>query len=461
MVGGSNRRQLKQTLNKFTTLFQKKEDINSTQVLHESSTKRSLYKLKSLIKNSSKENTTKTDSAPVKHVRFVIFPEIATSSIVANLQMIQPKEKFANKRPLKSCFKTIKKDTHAPVTKQQQSGRKRRVILNKIQSFFNKKIAPVFEPSLKKENMTELETRLYEKFSKASEAEHQLKHTERLSMEIKSMEQQQIQRKQKYQTEFNTLHTESMEEKRQEYELKEIDVQFKKMERDGQLQKLQQLILQLRLLEKQISQLQSQESATLAQRRLETVQKKGQKRLIENQKQQQKLEHVKQTELYAWQLNQVRKKIQRQGEHCNLYSSLFPLNPWRAKKELKKEHDEQLKSWRLRYIDLQKKKPNVPRSRDEGIKEIISKIPPWELDQIIKCEGKRRQLLREFEEMKYRQTEEEAELRLDTINYFTAYWDTKKENLGRAIQESEITRQLNILGKKLGTSIANFYHELI
>ena len=112
------------------------------------------------------------------------------------------------------------------------------------------------------------------------------------------------------------------------------------MERDGQLQKLQQLILQLRLLEKQISQLQSQESATLAQRRLETVQKKGQKRLIENQKQQQKLEHVKQTELYAWQLNQVRKKIQRQGEHCNPYSSLFPLNPWRVKKKLKKEHEE-------------------------------------------------------------------------------------------------------------------------
>lgn len=459
MVNGSNRRQFKQTLDKFSTLFQKNESNISTHILKESSTKVSISKIKSFFKNSTKENTTRSDPTPVKHVRFIFFPETATASPnVEAFQSTQSKEKIASKRPLKSCFKTTKADSHFSVVEQQQPGKKGKIVLNKIQTFFNEKIVPVFKPFEKKENVvTELEQRLYQKSSKTFEAENQLKHTERLSSEIKSMEQQQIQRKQQFELEFNVWQPKNMEKKRQEYELNEINLHFKKIERDGQLQILRDLISQLRFLEEEVYKLQSQESVMLARQKKEAIQKCKQKRLQEHQK----LEQIKQTELYAWQLNQVRKKINRQGENCDLNNCPFPANPWKVREEIKREHEDQYRSWHIRYIDLQERRSRIPRSINQNRREDISNILPHKVNQTSSYKKEQRLLLRELEEMKYRQKQEEIELQKETIDYIRAYWDTKRKQLGMAIQESEITRQLSIFGRRLGTNTINLYHKLI
>lgn len=177
--------------------------------------------------------------------------------------------------------------------------------------------------------------------------------------------------------------------------------------------------------------------------------------LEENEKQE------KETELCKWQLDQVEKQKGRPKVNERPILHYSKINPWTVKENLMRDHSEQISSWHLRFIFLQRTKPSITMKEIQSGEVSLRTLRPWILRHAQKYEEDFCKMQLEMQHIIQQQRQETLQLERDTVKYMKAFWNTKTTTIRKTIRESEITQQLTTFNEKVGSHITSLYHRII
>ena len=420
-----------------------------------SSTRDSLSKLKSFFKKSKDENNKQVNTSSATGVKSVVFHDTRPLSKVEQVTTAQPKDKCSMKNKFKSFFSIKGKDATAPAAVQQRlSGGRRREAMNKIRTFFTEEVVPVFKSSHKKDDMSELVKNKLTVINMDHDIRLHVEAIKQLTSDIKQVDcclQGEIA---KYNREFNPWILDDMEEQNEKIELLKALLQEKKTERRKQINVLEELMRQQLFLKDKVEEQKEQDYLLEVQRR-----EKYRQRC--NQLLKEKEQREQGTELYRWKVYQVKKQTLRPKENQRPIGHYSKMNPWRAHKMLKSDHEEQLSSWYQRYNFLKRTKPSVTLQQLRNGEVSLSERPSWTQLSSEEHERKCFFMRMELQHILNQQRQEISQLRWDTVYYVRAFWNTKTEQVGRFIEESAISKQLTTFGRKLGWYTNRLYHKII
>lgn len=420
-----------------------------------SSTKDHLSKFKSFFKKSKNENSKQVNSLSAADNLSVVCHKVKPFLIVEKVQTAQSEENLSIKNKFRSLFAIKKNDEQSPVVKQRPSRRKRRQFINKIDIFFQEKIYPTFNPSKKMKPIeTELEKKQYAVADKNIQIDSQIESIEKLTIEIEQFEKHFQERVRNFNLESNPWDQDKLEVQQEEIDFLNKLIRQKKKERKEQIKLLDVFFAELSSLKENVKEQKKQDDLARVQKIEEEKQRREQ--LLREQQQQ-----AKETELYKWQLDQIKKQKMRPKEHERLTLHPTELNPWTVQKELQRDHTEQLLAWQERFILLQRTKPSITMLEVKNGIVPLSELHPHEIKYAQEYEEKSYRMLLEMKHIIQQQRQEKIQLERDTVTYIKAFWDTKSKQMVRDIKDSGVAQQLMLFNKKIGICITNLCHKII